>query len=88
MHELSSGIQVSLTLIILVGMLSTSFATEYRGPGAAALLARLKQEEKNFSSNHPRPYYARFFCFIQASGTGKTRTIMQVSPSFSPVPET
>jgi len=62
-----------------VEMLSASFKTGYRGPGVAALLQHLIKSEKNFVSNTPRRYYARFFSFIQASGTGKTKTIMQVS---------
>jgi len=62
-------------------MLSTSFKTEYRGPGAAALLALLKQAENNFNSSNPARFYARFLSFIQASGTGKTKTVIQVSPN-------
>lgn len=60
-------------------ILSTAFKTAFRGHGATALLEHLTEAERKFITSDPGLYYGRFFSFTQASGTGKTRTMMEVS---------
>ena len=58
--------------------LKRSFACDYRGPGADGLKETLTVYNKKFHEKGGMTYYAKFISLVQSSGTGKTRTIIEV----------
>ncbi|KAF8598013.1 hypothetical protein BDV93DRAFT_526995 [Ceratobasidium sp. AG-I] len=63
----------------LVSGFAGAFASPYFGAAADGLFEHLERCNKNFVQNHPGPYQGRYCSIVQSSGTGKTRTIIELA---------
>ncbi|KAG8213429.1 hypothetical protein J3R82DRAFT_11939, partial [Butyriboletus roseoflavus] len=50
----------------------------YKGRAVDALCEYLERNHRKFADPTARGYYARFCSIVQSSGTGKTRTMIEV----------
>ncbi|KAK7458703.1 hypothetical protein VKT23_009703 [Stygiomarasmius scandens] len=62
-----------------------SMTIPFRGGSAAALLRYLTRCRREFSASGPEGFYAGFSCIRNSSGTGKTRTILELRKLNVPV---